>query len=56
MSEELYNNEIAFELQPKVIDESRQGETLTAERPKTVKANGKKYYIESYGCQMNFAR
>ena len=55
MSDQLYNNEVAFELQPKVIDETRQGETLHSPRPVTVKANGKKYYIESYGCQMNFA-
>ncbi len=55
MKTELYNNETAFEIQPKVIDESRQGEALTVERPETVKANGKKFYIESYGCQMNFA-
>ena len=41
MSDELYNNEVAFELQPKVIDESRQGEALTVERPQSVKANGK---------------
>lgn len=51
----LYNNDTAFEIQPKVIDETRQGETLTLERPKTVGANGKKFYVESYGCQMNFA-
>ena len=55
MKTELYNNETAFELEPKVIDETRQGETLTLERPVTVKSNGKKFYIESYGCQMNFA-
>lgn len=51
----LYNNDIAFELQPKKIDEARQGETLTATRPVSVQANGKKFYIESYGCAMNFA-
>lgn len=51
----LYNNEIAFELQPKKIDETRQGETLTAVRPDAVKAIGKKFYIESYGCAMNFS-
>ncbi|MES2622722.1 MAG: tRNA (N6-isopentenyl adenosine(37)-C2)-methylthiotransferase MiaB [Bacteroidota bacterium] len=51
----LYNNDTAFEIQPKVIDESRQGETLTVERPKHVQTNGKKFYVESYGCQMNFA-
>lgn len=55
MSDSLYNNEIAFELQPKKIDESRQGETLTFEKPVGVAQNGKKFYIESYGCQMNFA-
>jgi tRNA-2-methylthio-N6-dimethylallyladenosine synthase len=55
MSNSLYNNDIAFELETKKIDESRQGETLTATRPVSVPSNGKKYYIESYGCQMNFA-
>lgn len=55
MSDNLYNNDIAFELQPKVIDETRQGETLTVERRVSTKSNGKKFYIESYGCQMNFA-
>lgn len=37
----------------KVIDESRQGEALQAEEP--VQANGKKLFLESYGCQMNFS-
>jgi tRNA-2-methylthio-N6-dimethylallyladenosine synthase len=55
MSNLLYNNETAFELQTKKIDESRQGETLTLEKPEGVALNGKKFYIESYGCQMNFA-
>ena len=55
MSSELYQNEMAFELQTKKIDESRQGETLTTLRPTSVPANGKKYYIESYGCAMNFS-
>ena len=57
MSEELYNNETAFELQPKVIDESRQGEAVQFANPKRLRKNGdtKKFYIESYGCQMNFA-
>ena len=38
----------------KTIDESRQGEALTLPD----RANGpgsKKFYIESYGCAMNFA-
>ncbi len=55
MSDSLYNNDVAFELQTKKIEEARQGETLSLERPAGVVANGKKYYIESYGCQMNFA-
>lgn len=37
----------------KVIDESRQGEATTVDV--AVKANGKKLYVESYGCQMNFS-
>jgi tRNA-2-methylthio-N6-dimethylallyladenosine synthase len=35
----------------KVIDESRQGESLVIEKS----AGVKKVYLESYGCQMNFA-
>lgn len=34
-------------------DESRQGEALMIERPKQY--SGRKLYIESYGCAMNFA-
>ena len=37
----------------KVHDESRQGEALLLE-PKT-ESNGRKLYIESYGCAMNFS-
>lgn len=55
MSNELYSNEIAFELTEKKIDESRQGETLTVKKEGSSPSNGKKFYIESYGCQMNFA-
>ncbi|HWB62739.1 MAG TPA: tRNA (N6-isopentenyl adenosine(37)-C2)-methylthiotransferase MiaB [Chitinophagales bacterium] len=54
MSKELYQNELAFEFQPKVIDESRQGEVLDLAAKKGG-VQGKKFYIESYGCQMNFA-
>jgi tRNA-2-methylthio-N6-dimethylallyladenosine synthase len=36
----------------KVIDEGRQGEALTIESGHD---GGKKLYIESYGCQMNFS-
>jgi tRNA-2-methylthio-N6-dimethylallyladenosine synthase len=55
MSSELYQNEMAFELQTKKIDESRQGETLAAVRPVSVPGNGKKYYIESYTTDHNDA-
>jgi len=38
----------------KAHDESRQGEALVLE-PVTGKNNGRKLYIESYGCAMNFS-
>lgn len=38
----------------KTHDESRQGEALILE-PKNGKNNGRKLYIESYGCAMNFS-
>jgi tRNA-2-methylthio-N6-dimethylallyladenosine synthase len=38
--------------QNKVIDEGRQGEALIVESTNT---SGKKLYVESYGCQMNFS-
>ena len=37
----------------KSIDESRQGEAIVGET--TVKPNGKKLFLESYGCAMNFS-
>ncbi len=37
---------------PKVIDESKQGEVLMMD---TLKGSTKSFYIESYGCQMNFS-
>ncbi|MBK7148771.1 MAG: tRNA (N6-isopentenyl adenosine(37)-C2)-methylthiotransferase MiaB [Bacteroidetes bacterium] len=55
MENTLYNNEVAFEIEPKVVDETRQGERLTLEKKNCLRSNGKKFYIESYGCQMNFA-
>ncbi|HRH67385.1 MAG TPA: MiaB/RimO family radical SAM methylthiotransferase [Bacteroidia bacterium] len=36
----------------KIIDESRQGEVLVRETPVV---SGKKLYLESYGCAMNFS-
>ncbi|WP_316769364.1 MiaB/RimO family radical SAM methylthiotransferase [Pedobacter frigiditerrae] len=44
---------IDLQLTDKKHDEERQGEALLLEIPK--KGDGRKLYIESYGCQMNFA-
>ncbi len=41
-----------FMIEEKVIDESQQGSTLSLENNAK---NGRKLYIESYGCQMNFS-
>lgn len=40
--------------QSEAHDESRQGEALVLENP-SEKHNGRKLYIESYGCAMNFS-
>lgn len=39
--------------QNKVIDEEKQGDAMVVESPKA--NNGRKLYLESYGCQMNFS-
>ena len=39
----------------KEIDENKQGEVFFQERPAHSLPNGKHFYIESYGCQMNFS-
>lgn len=39
-------------IEEKIIDEKRQGEAINF---KTHKNNGKKLFLESYGCQMNFS-
>ena len=39
-------------MNPKVIDENKQGATLTTA---SKSGNNKKLFIESYGCQMNFS-
>lgn len=41
-----------MESQIKIIDENRQGEAFKLE---PTQANGKKLFLESYGCQMNFS-
>src|SRR5690554_1793966 len=38
----------------KQMDEARQGKALY-HKSKVAKPNGRKFYIESYGCQMNFS-
>jgi len=40
---------------PKEIDENRQGEALFWDDARSGHATGKRFYIESYGCQMNFS-
>ncbi len=42
-----------MESEEKVIDEQAQGNSTLVEAPEM--QNGRKLYIESYGCQMNFA-
>lgn len=44
---------IDLQLTDKKHDEERQGEALVIDAP--LVRNGRKLYIESYGCQMNFA-
>lgn len=43
---------IGMDFADKIIDESRQGEAITK---KGTVEGGKKLFLESYGCQMNFA-
>jgi tRNA-2-methylthio-N6-dimethylallyladenosine synthase len=49
----MYNDNPTLEGVKKVIDESKQGEVFFQES--TVEPTGKSFYIESYGCQMNFS-
>ena len=48
----MYNNNPTLENIPKKVDETKQGEVFFQEGEA---ASGKKFYIESYGCQMNFS-
>ncbi len=52
----MYNDNPTLDLQEhnKVIDESKQGEVFFQEKP-VDEADKKRFYIESYGCQMNFS-
>ncbi|MGB1018715.1 MAG: tRNA (N6-isopentenyl adenosine(37)-C2)-methylthiotransferase MiaB [Chitinophagales bacterium] len=47
-------DDLKLDFKAKTIDESRQGEALSLDLPEGIESNGKKYYIESYGCAMNF--
>ncbi|TVR87445.1 MAG: tRNA (N6-isopentenyl adenosine(37)-C2)-methylthiotransferase MiaB [Saprospirales bacterium] len=52
----MYNNNPTLETVPKVIDPNRQGEVYDDAAGKPVDGSDrKKFYIESYGCQMNFS-
>lgn len=46
--------QIMLDTNNKVIDEGRQGEALLLESQQPT-ASGKKLFLESYGCQMNFS-
>lgn len=48
----MYNNNPTLDLIGKTIDETRQGEALVLN---DFEKTGKSFYIESYGCQMNFS-
>ena len=51
----LYDDNPTLVGMPKVIDEDRQGEALFWEEAAAARISGKRFYIESYGCQMNFS-
>lgn len=51
----IFNGMMDLVFPDKTHDESKQGEALVLEQPVTGKNNGRKLYIESYGCAMNFS-
>lgn len=52
----MYNNNPTLEGLTKKIDEGRQGEVFAGEKTSAQsKEDQKHFYIESYGCQMNFS-
>ena len=52
----MYNDNPTLEGVVKTIDEKRQGEVFFNEEAHPVKGSTvKQFYIESYGCQMNFS-
>ena len=50
----MYNDNPTIQDPPKVIDNDKQGEVFTGELA-TATPGAKHFYIESYGCQMNFS-
>lgn len=52
--EELSTIETLTTLHNTPLEETRQGEVLTLEQAAPKMETGKQFYIESYGCQMNF--
>ncbi len=50
----MYNDNPTLNLQNKTIDPNKQGEVFFKEQ-KEGQENKKKFYIESYGCSMNFS-
>jgi len=46
--------EFMIQIEEKIIDETKQGEAIQREE-EVSNSNGRKVYIESYGCQMNFS-
>jgi tRNA-2-methylthio-N6-dimethylallyladenosine synthase len=51
----MYNNNPTLEGVRKTIDEDKQGEVFFRETPVSRSSDGRHFYIESYGCQMNFS-
>ncbi len=52
---QLYNDNPTINGLNKKIDESKQGEVFEAGAEQSLDPNHRKFYIESYGCQMNFS-
>ena len=46
---------MSHEEERKLLDEARQGEVLEMPNNESTDKKVKKVYLESYGCQMNFA-
>ena len=51
----MYDNSPTLAGIQKKVDEGRQGEAFYQELAQGAEAGGKHFYIESYGCQMNFS-